>query len=97
MKQLLPLRVLKFKLYIQCFLVNLILGHLFRKSWYGKYDKNHTCAVCGKLLKNRRFEVMIDRPLYDYTSEFDNFLCLNHAIEVLLDYKGRERKGEIIE
>ena len=46
-----------------------------------------TCAICGKSLKDRRFEISIDRPFLDYESEFDKFLCVDHALQTLLKYR----------
>lgn len=70
-------------LYIRLFLENLIWGYLFKKE--------HTtacCQICGKTLEKRRFELSIDRPELEYTSEFDKFLCVDHAIQILLRYRG---------
>lgn len=90
MKRMFPLSMMGFKLYIQTFLTDLILGHLFRKEKNpNDLDK---CEICGKSLKNRRFELSVTKPLLEYNFEMCKFLCVNHAIEILLDYKAREQK-----
>lgn len=78
----LSVKLLGWKLYIQMFLDYLIFGHLFRKE---KTDDK--CKICGKNLSERRFEVSIQRPKLAYSFEYCEFLCLNHAIEYLYNYK----------
>ena len=78
----LPMKLLGWKLYIQIFLEYLISGMIFKKEYAD--DK---CKICGKNLNERRFEVSITRPKLGYSFEFCEFLCLNHAIEYLYNYK----------
>lgn len=84
MKMLFPLKVMGLKLYIQSFLTNLIFGYLFRRN-----KEINKCGVCGKSLGDRRIELSITRPSLDYNFEFDEFLCINHAIQTLLAYRSR--------
>ena len=90
-----PLSMMGFKLYIQTFLTDLIFGLFFRKE--NNLDDLDKCDVCGKSLKKRRFELSVTRPLFEYNFEMCKFLCVNHAIEILLDYKARENKENSIE
>ncbi len=69
--------------YIRVFLECLIWGHLFKKE-----ITDDCCCICGKSLEERRFEVSIDRPKLGYGSEYDKFLCVDHAIQTLLKYRG---------
>lgn len=79
-----PLKLLKFKLYVKCFLTNLIWFGAFRKENYFAPDK---CKLCGKELIKRRIEINIVYPEYDYESEFDEFLCLDCAIKYLYNFR----------
>jgi len=72
-------------IYIRVFLMHLIWLYPFKKVSESEHTK---CYICGKSLKERRFELSIDRPELDYESEFDKFLCRKHAIQTLLRYKG---------
>jgi len=71
--------------YIRCFLENLIWFFPLKLNFSHDVDK---CRICGKPLLKRRFELSIDRPNLGYSCEYDNFLCLEHAIQTLMRYKG---------
>lgn len=86
MKMIFPVRLMGLKLYIQCFLTNLIFGYTFRKKRNVLPDK---CEICGKPLTERRLEISLTRPKLDYNFEFDKFLCIDHAIQFLHAYKKR--------
>lgn len=86
MRVLFPVRLMGLKLYIQCFLVELIFGQLFRKQ----KNCDDKCEICGKPLKNKRYEITCQRPEYNYEFEFDKILCINHAIQYLVSKRERE-------
>lgn len=85
-KRMFPVRLMGLKLYVQCFLSNLIFGFFFRKERNGSADR---CEICKKPLIKRRIEVSLTRPELDYCFEFDKFLCIDHAIQFLHTYKRR--------
>lgn len=68
--------------YLRVFIEYLIWGYHFKKD-----ITDDCCHICGKPLKKRRFEVSIDRPEWGYVSEYDKFLCVDHAIQTLLKYR----------
>lgn len=72
--------------YLRVLFTYIIWGYLFRKN-----DANDCCYICGKSLEERRFELSIDRPRWGYESEYDEFLCIEHAIQTLLKYERREK------
>lgn len=69
--------------YLRCFLDKILWG-----LWDWRLDiHNSRCASCKKELSKRRIEINIDRPDFQYFSEFDKFLCLDCAIKFLIKYK----------
>jgi len=84
MKPFLPAKLLGWKLYIRIFIEYLISGMIFKKVY-----TNDKCKICGKNLSEKRFEVSIQRPKLAYSFEYCEFLCLDHAIEYLYNYKKR--------
>lgn len=81
-------KIIGITLYIKLFLENLLFGALRIRSLK---DDPSKCVVCGKPLKEKRFEICIQIPKFDYDCEHDRFYCLDHAIEFLLNYKKRTR------
>ena len=75
-----PLKLLKFKLYVKCFLTGIIWGYIFKKIGPG----NDRCKCCKKILpKERRIELSIVSPVFNYESIFDEFLCRECALVIL--------------
>jgi len=77
-----PLKVMGFWLFVRACLVDLIYGYVFMR-----FKNGDQCAICGKSLDDRRFELSVDLPSLNYETEFDKFLCIDHAILTLLTYR----------
>lgn len=78
----LSVKLLGWKLYIRIFIEYLISGMIFKKQY-----ENDKCKICGKDLNNRRIEISITVPKLAYSFEYCEFLCLDHAIQYLYNYK----------
>ncbi|BDI54951.1 MAG: hypothetical protein [Asgard archaea virus VerdaV3] len=88
MKMIVTVSSVGLLVYIRAFLTNLIWGYLFRSA---SEEVNTKCHICGKSLVKRRFELCIDRPGLGYESEYDKFLCVEHAIQTLLKYREADK------
>lgn len=87
MKMIVTVSSVGLLVYIRTFLTNLIWGYFFRSM---SEEVSTKCHICGKSLKKRRFEICIDRPGLGYESEYDRFLCVEHAIQILWRYREAE-------
>jgi hypothetical protein len=75
-------KLLGWKLYIRIFIEYLLSGMIFKKE-----KTDDVCKICGKNLSDKRFELSITLPKLAYSFEYCEFLCLDHAIEYLFNYK----------